>query len=381
MVAGHIDAVFNHADTKKFHMVDWKRVEEDFNPAAGIQFNRFGRGPCSSLVDNKFNHYVAQQNLYAAILQDCYGIELESMSLVQLHSNRSTYVVVPVPQMLDVARSMLKLARQDRLGGMPSTIVKDEAVGVLHTTFIVDDDLWRARLKKRRHAVAAIKTTAEYNAIRISIAAGALDLASRPVTPDATDRCTSKRSWEEKVMIWRRKLVSFSAPSAGQDNSLGHTATLCLANAADEEPLDLTTHSRQVCPARAHRLRDVCLVDALNSFGLHIEVFCSGPFWALFDGNRMLTPYSLALVPVPRTIILRRGRFVLHRDFHFFALSHADCLIQVDGGLRKVLSLADLVALCNDEGLVVFELVSHEHSGHFIMSSAWKVSSADVRGA
>ena len=42
--------------------------------------------------------YAAQQNLYAAILQDCYGIELESMSLVQLHEARSSFVVVPIPK-------------------------------------------------------------------------------------------------------------------------------------------------------------------------------------------------------------------------------------------------------------------------------------------
>ena len=81
----------------KLTQVDWKRVELELDVRAGASFHRFGRGPCRELVDNKFNHYAAQQNLYALILEDFYGINVETMSLVQIHPARGGYTVVPVP--------------------------------------------------------------------------------------------------------------------------------------------------------------------------------------------------------------------------------------------------------------------------------------------
>ena len=67
MAAGQIDARFWHSKTNKFHMVGWKRVEDDLEPEVNIRFGKFGIGPCAHLVDNKWSHYAAQQNLYAAI--------------------------------------------------------------------------------------------------------------------------------------------------------------------------------------------------------------------------------------------------------------------------------------------------------------------------
>ena len=89
-------------------MVDWKRVKDDLDPEANIHFGKFGLGPCEHLVDSKWSHYGAQQNLNAAILKDSYGIDLESMSLFLLHESRSSFVVVPIPKMLDMARCMLQ---------------------------------------------------------------------------------------------------------------------------------------------------------------------------------------------------------------------------------------------------------------------------------
>jgi hypothetical protein len=43
-----------------------------------------------------------------------------------------------------------------------------------------------------------------------------------------------------------------------------------------------------------------------------------GPFWALADGNEMLAPFGLHLVPVPPDFE-RDGRYVVHLNQHFVA--------------------------------------------------------------
>eukprot|EP00969_Alexandrium_andersonii_P334834 14798286-Alexandrium_andersonii.AAC.1 len=117
MVAGQIDSVWIDPATKSFHMIDWKRCLGDLDPAEGERFSRFGAGPCQSLSDNKFNHYAVQQNLYAAILRDCYGIDLSSMWLAQIHPGRSGYCLRQVPFFVDTAATLLQESGVDRVGG------------------------------------------------------------------------------------------------------------------------------------------------------------------------------------------------------------------------------------------------------------------------
>ena len=69
MVAGQIDSIWVDA-AGGMHMVDWKRCAKHLNPDEGRGWGRFGKAPCEFFVDNAFSHYVLQQNLYAAILED-----------------------------------------------------------------------------------------------------------------------------------------------------------------------------------------------------------------------------------------------------------------------------------------------------------------------
>ena len=109
MVAGQIDCVFRDAQGK-FHMVDWKCSRKDLSPLAGMGWCQYGYEPCDCLLDNAFSHYALQQNLYAVILKDFYGILIETMSLVQLHDSREQFIVIPVPCYAGLARSLLYLA-------------------------------------------------------------------------------------------------------------------------------------------------------------------------------------------------------------------------------------------------------------------------------
>ena len=107
MIAGQIDSVFKD-EHGLLHMIDWKRVEKDMDPHEGECFGRYGSGPCASLIDNRWSHYAAQQNLYATILADRYDIEISSMWLLQLHESRISYTIIELPFFRDVARDMLR---------------------------------------------------------------------------------------------------------------------------------------------------------------------------------------------------------------------------------------------------------------------------------
>ena len=106
MVAGQIDSIFED-DKGKLHMVDWKRVKHNLDRDDKRCWNRYGSYPLEDFVDNHWSHYAAQQNLYATILADNYGIHITSMSLVQLHQDRQKYVMHPLPFFLEEARIML----------------------------------------------------------------------------------------------------------------------------------------------------------------------------------------------------------------------------------------------------------------------------------
>ena len=92
------------------YMVDWKRVKHSLDPEAERKFGRYGQGICGHLIDNEFNHYALQQNLYCALLKRKYNIVLKSMWLVQIHPELFTYNVIVVPAWSMLADDMLDAA-------------------------------------------------------------------------------------------------------------------------------------------------------------------------------------------------------------------------------------------------------------------------------
>ena len=114
MIAGQVDCIFKHTDKEEYHMVDWKRCAKPLDRTTGEMYGRFGIAPCNFLVDNSWSHYAAQQNLYAAILQDKYALMLSSMSLLQLHENQNTYKLIPIPNFFDVACEMLNSCKKGK---------------------------------------------------------------------------------------------------------------------------------------------------------------------------------------------------------------------------------------------------------------------------
>ena len=106
MVAGQIDAVFVDC-SGALHMIDWKRVRHPLLPTSGEKFQRYGMSLCEHLLDNHFNHYALQQNLYSAILRRRYALHLSSMALVQIHPEVMHYHVIDVPEWRKLADDLL----------------------------------------------------------------------------------------------------------------------------------------------------------------------------------------------------------------------------------------------------------------------------------
>ena len=110
-VAGMIDSLWVDGEGR-YVMADWKRCKPSERrcglSAADKAFGgETGFGPCASLPNTAYWHYSLQQNLYAAILERCYGVAVHAMYLVQLHPKLPSYHCVQVPEMQALAHALL----------------------------------------------------------------------------------------------------------------------------------------------------------------------------------------------------------------------------------------------------------------------------------
>jgi len=117
-VAGQIDSLWRSKDGSTFVMVDWKRCDpkpkragaplQPLGPKVEAFRNEKGLGPCSHLPNTSFYHYCVQQNLYKYIVDTHYGIKVGRMFLAQFHPLLPSFHCVEVPDMQDVARSIMQ---------------------------------------------------------------------------------------------------------------------------------------------------------------------------------------------------------------------------------------------------------------------------------
>ena len=317
LVAGQIDSVWIDSNTGSLHMIDWKRCAKPLDPDDGNRFNRFGRAPCEFLLDNSFCHYAVQQNLYAAILRDCYGLTLGSMWLVQLHSDLPSYRFIPVPAFLDIAAVLLQRSAPvigshllDRLGGAPTP--KGRLGG---TPVPASDADWQVRQAKRSASVVAIKRTSEY--LRCQALDRTRPVPNRMTSPDPFDKTISKRGWETGIMDWRfglRAQANLYAPSL-----------------------------------------NCCFLKSLWSLGVPVPVTRDGPFHAFLDGNMLLLDFDISLEPVLAEAVVS-GRYVRWHDGHFVGVEVFDSHILVhDNG--ECTSLFHLEQLVLDATTTFFQLI------------------------
>jgi hypothetical protein len=339
MVAGQIDSLWIDVSNGSLHMIDWKRCLKPLNPQDGERFNRWGLPPCDFLLDNSFGHYAVQQNLYATILRDNYGVKLSSMWLVQLHIDRPSYSFIPVPAFLDVARVLLHRTAPsrgshplDRLGGAPTP--KGPLGG---TPAPASDADWQLRQAKRSASVVAIKRTSEY------LLCQALDrtrpVPNRMTSPDPFDKTISKRGWETGIMDWRsglRAQANLYAPSL-----------------------------------------NCCFLKSLWSLGVPVPVTRDGPFHALLDGNMLLLDFDLSLEPILAEAVVP-GKYVRWHDGHFVGVEVFDSHILVhDNG--ECTSLFQLEQLVLDATTTFFQLIPYP--GISIFDGRWNQNHDRLGGA
>ena len=96
-VAGTLDALFYtfEGEEMKFILCDWKRCKHiDYDtsmkrtPKPGVEVGEVCR--------SNYATYCMQLNCYRIILEDCYGIHIDYMYIVQLHPDLQTFKIHPV---------------------------------------------------------------------------------------------------------------------------------------------------------------------------------------------------------------------------------------------------------------------------------------------
>lgn len=97
-LAGKIDVIFKK-ENGKYCLIDYKKsnkINKDNN------FGKFSIHPnLKHIKDTNFYHYSLQCNLYKFILEQEYGIEVEDMLLLVLHSDFDNYLTYKIDDMQD----------------------------------------------------------------------------------------------------------------------------------------------------------------------------------------------------------------------------------------------------------------------------------------
>ena len=95
-VAGAVDMVFKDPGGN-FHIYDWKRTKPISRTTS---YGCFSTTAClAHLPDTNFWHYALQLNVYKAILEKNYDINISSMHLVRLHPDAPGYEDIEVPEL------------------------------------------------------------------------------------------------------------------------------------------------------------------------------------------------------------------------------------------------------------------------------------------
>lgn len=105
-ICGSIDMVFRNRKTNNYIMMDWKRSKKIHKKCAFSK--EFGFGPCADLENVNFHHYSLQLNLYKFLLEDQYGLQIESMHIVVFHPNNSNFLLLDVPDRQQHIRAILE---------------------------------------------------------------------------------------------------------------------------------------------------------------------------------------------------------------------------------------------------------------------------------
>ncbi|MCG8734681.1 hypothetical protein [Tenacibaculum finnmarkense] len=113
-IAGTIDLLVEN-DNGSFDIYDWKRSKKVISPFNNqvIKNDRWGNigiGILQHIDDTSYNKYELQQNLYRQILEEKYGIKINNMYLIVMHTDEgyTNYHKVRVPHLTNEINSILQ---------------------------------------------------------------------------------------------------------------------------------------------------------------------------------------------------------------------------------------------------------------------------------
>ena len=132
-IAGTIDYAAMRPDGT-IDLYDWKRSGEIKTDGWG----RYATAPClSHLPDANFWKYAIQLNIYRDILERCYDLKVNSMTIVCLHPDNESYQEFVVPRLANELEQMLaaraaKSVRKSKTfpGGAPAKTAGGKTGGV-----------------------------------------------------------------------------------------------------------------------------------------------------------------------------------------------------------------------------------------------------------
>ena len=104
-LAGTIDMLVKNVDGT-FSIYDWKRSKHKICKNEG-HWNRYGKGPLSTVKDIRYYKYALQSNLYRKLLEDYYECKVSSMYTVRLHPNAKSFELVQMDIMEEETKGVL----------------------------------------------------------------------------------------------------------------------------------------------------------------------------------------------------------------------------------------------------------------------------------
>ena len=113
MCAGQIDGLMKDSDGR-YYIVDWKRSKHILKPTVAAFNHETGTHPITKHIPNTdFHKYSLQLSLYATMLPECHGIDVEDrLYLVRMHPDLETYELTKCTDYRHEASQILEMMHQ-----------------------------------------------------------------------------------------------------------------------------------------------------------------------------------------------------------------------------------------------------------------------------
>jgi hypothetical protein len=110
-IAGSIDLLTKN-DDNTYSIIDWKRSKKINNSNEIFDYTEYSTCEyLSHLINNNFNHYSLQLNVYRYILETEYKMKIKNMFLVVLHPNNPNYIIIQVKEMDNEIEAIMNLRK------------------------------------------------------------------------------------------------------------------------------------------------------------------------------------------------------------------------------------------------------------------------------